>query len=242
MEHPADSPGDAADGKKTEPSPSRFWPLCCWSAAAISLLLGCIFVWRWPVPPGGKPDPRFQPIDGVTLAALPLATRFDMPMGSESGALVYNAQPFTENHHLGDDLNGIGGENTDLGDPVYAIANGRVIYTGWPADGWGNLILVMHAYEEKGERRYVQSCYAHLSSIDIADGKIVRRGQKIGTVGNAGGKYLAHLHFELREFLTPFIGAGYRSNPAGWLNPSQFIQQHRGAAPSDLRAEPTIAP
>lgn len=237
MEHPADSPGELSP-VKSEPSSSRFWLV----ATAIALLLGCIFVWCWPDPPTGKPDPRFQPIDAITLAALPLATRFDMPMGSESGALVYNAQPFTENRHLGDDLNGIGGENTDLGDPVYAIANGRVIYTGWPADGWGNMILVMHAYEnENGARRYVQSCYAHLSSIDIADGAIVRRGQKIGTVGNAGGKYLAHLHFELREFLTPFIGAGYRSNPAGWLNPSEFVRKHRGAPESDLRPEPQIA-
>ena len=28
--------------------------------------------------------------------------------------MTYNAQPFTKNHHLGDDLNGIGGEDSDL--------------------------------------------------------------------------------------------------------------------------------
>jgi hypothetical protein len=38
---------------------------------------------------------------------------------SENSAMAYNARRFTENHHLGDDLNGIGGEGSDLGDPIY---------------------------------------------------------------------------------------------------------------------------
>src|SRR5947199_9452777 len=54
------------------------------------------------------------------LASLPLATRFDFPLGSEHAALAYNAQRFTENHHLGDDLNGIGETNADIGGPTYA--------------------------------------------------------------------------------------------------------------------------
>jgi len=71
-------------------------------------------------------DPAFQIPSPFELASLPVATRFDFPLGSEHGALTYNAQHFTENHHLGDDLNGIGGENSDLGDPIYAVADGRV--------------------------------------------------------------------------------------------------------------------
>ncbi|MEO7933427.1 MAG: M23 family metallopeptidase [Chthoniobacterales bacterium] len=220
----------------------RSWSAIGLVVSAVLLAGACVFLALQPRPPKGNPDPRFWPVDAVTLATLPLATRFDMPLGSEHGALVYNAQPFTENRHLGDDLNGIGGENTDFGDPVYAIANGRVIYTGWPADGWGNLILVMHAYEENGRRRYVQSCYAHLNTMEVHPGELVRRGQKIATVGTAGGHYLAHLHFELREFMTPFIGPGYRADARGWLDPSEFVRQHRGAAESDLRTEPTIGP
>ncbi len=225
------------------PSPRGVrWATRLLAGLAVLLVAAGGWLWLQPVPPAGHPDPRFWPVDALTLATLPLATRFDMPMGSEHGALTYNAQPFTENNHLGDDLNGIGGENTDLGDPVYSIANGQVIYADWPADGWGNMLLVMIAFEENGERHYVQACYAHLDSIEVAEGEIVRRGQKIGTVGTAGGKYLAHLHFELRKFITPFIGSGYRPDPSGWVNPSEFVRQHRGAPDSDLRLEPALAP
>src|SRR5436309_7930733 len=89
-----------------------------------------------------KIDPAFQLPSALELAALPTATRFDFPLGSENGALAYNAQRFTENHHLGDDLNGIGGENSDLGDPIYAVADGRVLLARDGGPGWGNVIIV----------------------------------------------------------------------------------------------------
>ncbi|HEV3409380.1 MAG TPA: M23 family metallopeptidase, partial [Chthoniobacterales bacterium] len=148
----------------------------------------------------------------LTLAALPTATRFDFPIGSEHGAFAYNAQPFTENRHLGDDLNGIGGENSDLGDPVFAIGDGRVLLATDGGPGWGNIVILLHAFEENGVRRYVQSYYAHLETMLVQPGQTVRRGEQIATIGNASGLYWAHLHFEMRDFLTPFIGPGYRED------------------------------
>src|SRR5438270_2462793 len=142
-----------------------------------------------------KISPAFQIAPPLLLAGLPTAARFDFPLGSENGAFAYNAQPFTENRHLGDDLNGIGGENSDLGDPVYAVADGRVIYAQEGGPGWGKIIIVLHAYDEHGARKYVQSYYAHLQSFGVALLDEVKRGQQIATVGNADGKYWAHLHF-----------------------------------------------
>src|SRR5687767_12949222 len=44
-------------------------------------------------------DPALQLPSPLELATLPTAARFDFPIGSEHGALTYNAQPFTENKH-----------------------------------------------------------------------------------------------------------------------------------------------
>jgi hypothetical protein len=189
----------------------------------------------------------FQLPTPLEMVSIPTATRFDYPLGSEHGALAYNAQRFTENRHLGDDLNGIGGENSDLGDPVYAVADGRVLLAREGGPGWGNVIIVLHAYLKEGARTYVQSYYGHVETILVHAGENVQRGQKIATVGTGGGRYFAHLHFEMREFITPFIGPGYREDTHGWLDPSAFIQSHRGAPEDDvgrneLKRSATIAP
>jgi hypothetical protein len=172
-------------------------------------------------------DPAFRIPSALELASIPTATHFDFPLGNENGAMAYNAQHFTDNRHLGDDLNGIGGENSDLGDPIYAIADGRVLLARDGGPGWGNIVILVHAYLENGERKYVQSYYGHVEKMLVHPGEIVKRGQQIATVGTANGRYFAHLHFEMREFITPFIGPGYREDTHGWLDPMKFVEQHR---------------
>jgi hypothetical protein len=172
-------------------------------------------------------DPAFRIPSPLELESIPTAAHFDFPLGNENGAMAYNAQHFTENKHLGDDLNGIGGENSDLGDPIYAIADGRVLLTRDGGAGWGNIVILLHAYLENGQRKYVQSYYGHVQDMLVRPGEMVKRGQQIATVGTANGRYFAHLHFEMREFLTPFIGAGYREDTRGWINPTKFIETHR---------------
>src|SRR5207244_8689472 len=106
-----------------------------------------LFVQLWPeLSRPQKVDPACQLAAPFELASIPTAARFDFPLGSENGAMAYNAQRFTDNRHLGDDLNGIGGENSDLGDPIYAVADGRIILARDGGPGWGNVIIVLHAY------------------------------------------------------------------------------------------------
>jgi len=172
-------------------------------------------------------DPAFRIPSPLDLESIPTASRFDFPLGNENGAMAYNAQRFTESKHLGDDLNGIGGENSDLGDPIYAIADGRVLLARDGGPGWGNVVILLHAYLDNGERKYVQSYYGHVQDMLVHSGETVKRGQQIATVGTANGRYFAHLHFEMREFITPFIGPGYRQDTRGWINPTKFIEAHR---------------
>src|SRR6266481_1825760 len=105
------------------------------SAVAFAVgLLATLWFRLWPELTRPKyVDPGFRIPSSIELASLPTATRFDFPLGSENGAMAYNAQRFTENHHLGDDLNGIGGEDSDLGDPIYAVADGRPCRNDTPA-------------------------------------------------------------------------------------------------------------
>ncbi|MCC6582027.1 MAG: hypothetical protein IT440_16470, partial [Phycisphaeraceae bacterium] len=108
-------------------------------------------------------DPAFVRLSPLETATLPLAVRFDMPLGSEHGALTYTARGFRIERHLGDDLNGIGGGNSDLGDPVYAAGAGRVVYAGVPGVEWGTMILIAHRLPDGDELGpVVQTVYAHL--------------------------------------------------------------------------------
>jgi murein DD-endopeptidase MepM/ murein hydrolase activator NlpD len=152
-------------------------------------------------------------------------------MGGHRGAFVYNAQPFLTDRHLGDDLNGIGGQNSDLGDPVFAVADGLVLTASWPSDGWGNVVTLLH---ELPDGRLMESFYGHLDRIDVPVGQKVRRGDQLGTVGNAKGRYLAHLHLEFRECLSLFAGAGYADAALGRISGERALIQWRGASDDQL--------
>lgn len=178
-------------------------------------------------------DAAFLRLSAQEVAELPLAVRFELPMGGEDGALVYNAQPFRITRHLGDDWNGIGGWNSDRGDAVYASGTGRVVYAGVPGPGWGNMVILAHrvpdATAELGWSVY-QTVYAHLETIEVKPGEVVPRGTRLGSVGTAGGQYWAHLHFEVRRSMTVYPGVGYSDGALDRVSPEQFIRAYGGLA------------
>jgi len=163
-----------------------------------------------------------------------VARKFAYPLG-KTGTLTqakdrqdewYNAQDFGANDHLGEDWNKNSGGNTDCGEQVFAVADGSIVYAENAGPGWGNVVIVEHNLAN-GTR--VQSLYGHLQKILKTSGDVKMR-ERIGEVGNADGKYLCHLHLEIREEICPVwnqAGGGYSADRKGWLDPSDFIDKHR---------------
>ena len=82
----------------------------------------------------------------------------------------------------------IGGK---AGDPVYAAADGRVVYAGSGLRGYGNLVIVKH------NANYL-TAYAHNQTLLVKEDQIVRRGQKIAEMGSTDTDRV-QLHFEIRK-------------------------------------------
>lgn len=169
-------------------------------------------------------DPAFATMTPREMVLAPRAVTWEQPVGSVHGALSYNAQPFFTNQHLGDDINGIGGWNSDLGDPVHAAADGLVVFAGWPSDGWGNVVILQH---ERADGELVQTFYAHLDTMNVPVGARVRRGDRVGAIGTAGGTYLAHLHLEVRQSPSIAVGAGYAKGRLDRLPAEMVLRKWR---------------
>jgi len=157
------------------------------------------------------------------------STGFDYPVGKPDAKGYYNAQPFGKNNHLGDDWNGNGGGNTDMGDPVYAVANGYVTQSVNFYGGWGRVLRIAHAIPEGDSLVIVESLYAHMDTMTTRKGQWIKKGDAIGTIGNAGGIYLAHLHLEIRNGAGYELGGGYSTVTKGYLDPTKFIKANRTA-------------
>ncbi|MBU1078617.1 MAG: peptidoglycan DD-metalloendopeptidase family protein [Spirochaetes bacterium] len=86
------------------------------------------------------------------------------------------------------------------GSSVFAIGKGIVRLVHHSPD-WGFLMVIEHRMKDGG---YISSIYGHLSQeIYIVPGDIVKKGEKIGTIGLSysveNGGYGAHLHFGISK-------------------------------------------
>jgi murein DD-endopeptidase MepM/ murein hydrolase activator NlpD len=129
-----------------------------------------------PPPPGGDPAAPRQPLRWP-LTTIPVV--IGSPFGARWG------KP-----HEGIDL------PAPIGTPVFAAADGRVVYAGSAIRGYGNLIVIKHAGD-------LLTAYAHNSVLLVSQGQPVRAGDRIALVGQSGHATGPHLHFEVRSGQIP---------------------------------------
>lgn len=142
----------------------------------------------------------------------------------------------SERFHMGVDIKALQG----IGSPIYAVADGYVSRVGVSPTGYGNVIYITHPNGE-------MSVYGHLDSfvpkiarwvrerqyarksfrVDLYPSKDqfpVKKGERIGSLGNAGSSAGPHLHLEIRT--------------AGSNHPRNLISQ--GVYKVADRVDPTV--
>jgi peptidoglycan hydrolase-like protein with peptidoglycan-binding domain len=151
--------------------------------------------------------------DRGTLRALRHHRRRRVASGSPSGPVRF-LRPVSG--AMGDGFGYPGGRRHDgidfpepYGTPVGAAGRGTVVFAGWNAGGYGNLIVIQH-------RLGFQTWYAHLSSFLVGSGAGVAGGVRIGRVGSTGRSTGPHLHFEVRHNGIPI-------NPLPYLLPQTSL-------------------
>lgn len=161
-----------------------------------------------------------------------IAEDFDFPFGGPDAEAYRRTQTYgTYNSifdglHLGEDWNGPRKGNEHLGDPVLTIADGLVFYAEDAGSGWCNVVRILHKIKDKEGFTFVDSLYGHLQDMNVNPGDYVKKGQQIGTLGNCRGKWVGHIHWEIREKDLP-IGGGYdKKVPKEFVHPTQFVKKH----------------
>ncbi len=124
---------------------------------------------------------------------------------SPYGSRLHPIQGIVKNHDGID----IGGK---MGDPVYAAADGIVIYSQFNTGGYGNMIMIDHGLNSNGVK--IVTLYAHGNKLLKNVGDTVKQGDIIMEMGSTGNSTGPHVHFEVRE-------NGTHVDPKNYLSASE---------------------
>lgn len=175
----ADSPAVAPAGTTTTPSV----PVTTPSVAAGAPPAGVKSV-PTPVPVVPAPVSTPKPAPAPTPAPPPAA-----PRGKVTGwlwpARGKVSRGYSSSVHKGIDISG------NRGDPIYAVADGVVVYAGTGIVGFGELVILKH------NDIYI-SAYGHNDRLLVRENDVVRAGQTIAEKGSSGTDTVK-LHFEIRK-------------------------------------------
>ena len=149
-----------------------------------------------------------------TIAPVPrVRTRISSGFGKR-------VDPFTgrPNRHNGVDYAG------RKGTPVFATADGVVVYSHDNKTGLGNVIVIQHDAQGKNDDGEVftihgkyRTEYGHLDKRLVEKGDLVKRWDEIGTMGNSGRSTGPHLHYAVR------LQKRLRSADKGYVDPELYV-------------------
>lgn len=100
--------------------------------------------------------------------------------------------------------------------PIHAFVGGTVTHakmgqTGTGLGGFGITVVVV-------DKHGAAHLYAHLDSVSVSVGDVVKEGQEVGKQGNTGQSTGSHLHYEVRAKSTPSYGYQTDTDPAVYLD------------------------
>lgn len=138
-------------------------------------------------PASGSPaaPPPVAPAAAASTGSAPVAGKDDEELSWLWPAQGPVVAQFEESRNKGIAISG------KAGDPVYASADGRVVYAGSGLRGYGNLVIIKH-------NETFLTAYAHNQKLLVKEDQAVRRGQKIAEMGNTDADRVM-LHFEIRR-------------------------------------------
>ncbi|MDR7271271.1 lipoprotein NlpD [Pelomonas saccharophila] len=143
-----------------------------------------------------RPLDAKPPAAAASAAAAATGSSTSAPAALEDDSMAWGwpvSQPisagFDEQRNKGLDFAG------KPGDPVLAVADGRVVYAGSGLRGYGNLVIIKH------NSTYL-TAYAHNRAMLVEQDQVVRKGQRIAEMGSTESDSVK-LHFEVRKLGKP---------------------------------------
>ena len=114
-------------------------------------------------------------------------------------------------HHDGLDFTG------PMGLSIYVTGNGKVLRAERNRGGYGNMVEVDHGFG-------YTTRYAHLQTILVRPGQRLKRGEKVGLLGNTGKSTGPHLHYEVRYLGRPLDPRNFFSNDLSGSEYNEMLQ------------------
>ena len=144
-------------------------------------------------PPGTKADnPAPPPAPEPASAPAPVTAQSGDDATRSAGGIAWR---WPANGKRRSTVAATGAAGLDIlgarGQPVYAAAEGQVVYSGNGLRGYGQLIIIKHSDA-------FLSAYAHNDKLLVGEGSKVKSGQQIAAMGDSEADEVM-LHFEIRK-------------------------------------------